>query len=266
MIESVKQYLVFAKDLADQAGDIMLQYFQVGVANDLKEKEGNTPVTIADTTINRLVIDSVRDKYPTHAVIGEEQSFDHENAEYVWVCDPIDGTAPFVMGVPTNVFSLAMVDPKDGQPVMAVVYDPYMKRKYWATKNGGACMNGKPISVNKVDSLDKAMVGGSSKRSNVVRNAELRAAIIARCFRSLAYSSTIYEAMLVASGQIAAAVFVGFGCHDVASSKLIVEEAGGKVTDVFGHEQRYDRTIKGAIVSNGLIHEQIVELAIQNKI
>ena len=71
--------------------------------------------------------------------------------------------------------------------------------------------------------------------------------------------------MLVASGQIAATVFPGFGCHDVASSKLIVEEAGGKVTDVFGQAQRYDGTIKGAVISNGLLHEALVELAIKYK-
>lgn len=254
-------YLDFAKDLADQAGEIMLQYFQVGVANDLKEQEGNTPVTIADKTINSLVIETVRKQYPTHAVIGEEESFGRKDADYVWVCDPIDGTTPYVMGVPTNVFSLAMIDAKDGQPVAAVVYDPYMKRKYWATKDGGAFMNGQPIHVNEVDTLDQAIIGGSSKRSKEIQTANFRGAVIDKCYRPIIMNSIIYEAMLVATGQIAATVFVGAGCHDVATSKLIVEEAGGRVTDVFGHEQRYDQTIKGAIISNGLIHDELVELA-----
>jgi len=261
----VEPYLDIAKRLADQAGGIMLQHFQVGVTNHLKPQEGNTPVTIADTTINKLVIEAIRKEYPTHAVIGEEESFGQENAPYVWVCDPIDGTSPYVMGVPTNVFSIAMVDSKDGQPVVAVVHDPYMKRTYWATKNGGAFMNGQPIHVNAIDQMDQANIGGSGKRSNDIRTAEYRGAIVDACFRPLIYGSIIYEAMLVASGQIAATVFPGFGCHDVVSAKLIVEEAGGKVTDVFGQDQRYDGTIKGAVISNGLLHEALVELALKYK-
>jgi myo-inositol-1(or 4)-monophosphatase len=261
MINVMKPYVDFAKDLANQAGEIMLQHFQVGVANDIKEHEGNTPVTIADKTINTLVIEAVKKAYPSHAVIGEEESYRQENAEYVWVCDPIDGTVPFVMGMPTNVFSLAMLDSKDGQPVIAVVYDPYMKRTYWATKNGGAFLNGLPIHVNAVSDMSQAMIGGSGKRSNVIRTPEYRGEVVDRCFRTIIVGSIIYEAMLVASGQIAATVFPGAGCHDVASAKLIVDEAGGKVTDVFGHDQRYDQTVSGAVISNGLVHDELVELA-----
>jgi fructose-1,6-bisphosphatase/inositol monophosphatase family enzyme len=72
--------------------------------------------------------------------------------------------------------------------------------------------------------------------------------------------------MLVATGQIAGQVFVGSGAHDVATAKLIVEEAGGKVTDIFGNSQRYDSAVRGALSSNGLVHEKLLELTIANKI
>lgn len=104
------EHLDFAKSLADDAGEITLQHFQVGVANEAKALEGNTPVTIADTAINSMVIEAIRKQYPEHAVIGEEESHVQDNAEYTWVCDPIGGTIPCVMGIPTNVFSLAMVN------------------------------------------------------------------------------------------------------------------------------------------------------------
>ena len=122
------EQLDFAKSLANEAGEVMLQHFQVGVANETKALEGDTPVTVADKAINSMVIEAIKRQYPDHSVIGEEESNRRDNAEYTWVCDPIDGTIPYVMGVPTNVFSIAMVD-KDGQPVVAVVFDPYMKRK-----------------------------------------------------------------------------------------------------------------------------------------
>ncbi len=255
------EYLDFAKGLAQEAGEIMLRYFQVGVANELKEHEGNTPVTIADKAINSLVIEAVRKQYPLHAVIGEEESYRQENAGFTWVCDPIDGTIPYVMGMPTNVFSLALVDNSNGQPVVAVVYDPYMKRKYWATKNGGAFLNGLSIKTNATGDIKEALVGGSGGRSNVLKASEFKAAVIAVCYRPIIVNCVMYEAMLVASGQIAATVFPGAGCHDAVSAKLIVAEAGGKVTDVFGNEQRYDKPIRGAIISNGMIHDELVSLA-----
>lgn len=265
MSEQFTEQLDFAKDLAQEAGVIMLQHFQVGVANKAKEQEGNTPVTIADTAINSLVIDAVSKSYPAHAVIGEEESFRQENPDFTWVCDPIDGTIPYVMGMPTNVFSLALVN-NEGQPVVAVVYDPYMERKYWATKNGGAFLNEQPIRVNQIRELKDAYIGGSGGRSTVLKAAEFKGAVISACYRPIILSCVMYEAMLVATGQMAATVFPGAGCHDAVSAKLIVEEAGGKVTDVFGNEQRYDQPIKGAIISNGLLHDDLVMLSNKYKL
>jgi len=254
------EHLEFAKSLADEAGEIMLQYFQVGVESTAKTYEGNTPVTIADTAINSKVIEAIHKQYPDHAVIGEEESSKKESAEYTWVCDPIDGTIPYVMGIPTNVFSLAMVD-KNGQPVVAVVYDPYLQRKYWATKGGGSFMNNEPIHVNKVYELAESYVGMSGSRSKTVKPAEFKAALIAKAYRPVMLNCVIYEAMMVACGQMAATIYLGFGAHDVATSKLIVEEAGGKVSNMFGDEQRYDQAVKGAIISNGLVLNTLLDLA-----
>ena len=252
--------LLFAKNLAMEAGEIMLKHFQIGVPSESKVDEGDTPVTIADKAINTKVVEAIKGQYPNHSVIGEEESYASENAKYTWVCDPIDGTIPYVMGVPTNVFSLALVN-AEGMPVVAVVYDPYMKRLFSAVKNGGAFMNDVPIHVNHLADMSKTLIGNSGGRSNVLRAAEFKGAVIAACYRPVILSSVIYEAMFVAVGQLAATVFPGAGCHDVATAKLIVEEAGGKVTDVFGNEQRYDRPVKGAVISNGSLHDQLVALA-----
>ena len=89
----MEEYLKFAKNLALKSGQIMLDNFQLGINTDIKAD--NTLVTIADTDINSLVIRSIKASYPEHAVIGEEESYENDKAEYVWVCDPIDGTIPF---------------------------------------------------------------------------------------------------------------------------------------------------------------------------
>lgn len=260
------QYLEFATQLAHKAGEIMLEHFQIGLAAELKASEGNSPVTIADNTINQLVIDLVRSTYPDHAVHGEEQSLNTKNAAYTWVCDPIDGTLPYSQGIPTNVFALALVDNADGQPKVAVVYDPYMKRLFHATQSKGAYMNDSELHVNRIAAFSDAIVGLSSQRSAYVDATKLKADILSACFRQVYLNSSIYEAMLVASGQIAAKVHVGSGAYDVVTSKLIVEEAGGKVTDLFGDAQRYDQPVRGAIISNGLVHDELVALARKSKL
>jgi fructose-1,6-bisphosphatase/inositol monophosphatase family enzyme len=131
---TMNDYLDFAKKLALQAGDIMLQYFDTDIA--VETKEDASPLTIADTTINKMVIAAIHEKYPDHGIIGEEESDHTVGTKYVWVCDPIDGTIPFTMGVPTSQFSLALV--KDGVSILGVLYDPYTKRMYEAVKGARA--------------------------------------------------------------------------------------------------------------------------------
>lgn len=263
LLVNMKRELNFAKAVAEEAGLIMLKYFQSGVTSKLKPD--NTPVTKVDEAINLMVITIIKKQYPNHAILGEEESYIPKGASYKWICDPIDGTIPYTLGIPTNVFSLALVD-ESGQPIVAVVHDPYLKQKYWAVKNGGAFLNDFPIHVNKVNSLYKALIGNSGRTSQAVNAVEFKGEINVICYRSIVLNSVIYEAMLVASGKIAATILTGAGMHDAVSAKLIVEEAGGKVTDLFGNEQRYDVPIKGAIISNGVLHNKLVDIAKRYKI
>lgn len=260
---NTRRELDFAKTVAKKAGLIMLKYFQSGVASKLKPD--NTPVTKVDEAINSMVIKIIKKQYPNHAILGEEENYIPKGTSYKWICDPIDGTIPYTLGIPTNVFSLALVD-ESGQPIVAVVYDPYLKQKYWAVKNGGAFLNDFPIHVNKVDALHNALIGNSGRTSQVVNAIEFKGEINATCYRSIVLNSVIYEAMLVASGKITATILTGAGMHDAASAKLIVEEAGGKVTDLFGNEQRYDVSIKGAIISNSVLHNKLIDVAKRYKI
>src|SRR5689334_10230705 len=136
-MSDLKTRLEFAKKIAHEAGDIMLAHFQIGIAKE--DKEDGSPVTIADKAINHMVIEAIAKAYPNDAVLGEEESLHNEAGEYLWVCDPIDGTIPFSLGIPVNVFTLALL--KDGQPLVSVVYDPYLKRLFSAIKGEGAFCN-----------------------------------------------------------------------------------------------------------------------------
>ena len=142
-------YLEIAKDIALKAGGIMKQYFSFETHKELKQD--HTPVTLADTTINSLVIQELKKHFPNHGVLGEEESNYDENNEYIWVCDPIDGTIPFSIGMPTNVFSLALTH--NGEVILGVIYDPYLDRMVWAEKGKGTFCNGKQIFVSKAENL-----------------------------------------------------------------------------------------------------------------
>jgi myo-inositol-1(or 4)-monophosphatase len=261
----MEEYLEFAKNLAREAQEIALKYF--GFENENTWKGDNTPLTVADTEINDLVIKRVNETYPDHSIYGEEKSSKKDNSKYVWVCDPVDGTMPFSLGLPMFTFSLALVDQSNGQPVLGLINDPVMKNMYWAYKGGGAYRNGKKISVTKDTSFLNTYLStdGSGKEANFSNLPLLKLLSEKKC-KVMKLLSFIYGGIQVANGKFIGAVFYGKYAHDVATLKIITEEAGGKVTDLNGEERRYDQEGLGCIVSNGILHNEILECVKLGKI
>lgn len=250
-----EQYLEFAKDIAKEAGKIMLKYFNMD--NGVSYKGDKTIVTLADKEINSYLIKQVKEKYPSHSVDGEEEQFG--KSDYVWVCDPVDGTAMYARHIPVAVFSLALVI--KGKPKVGVVYDPFTNSLYTAIKGKGAYKNESKINVNDYELDDMKTVchydlwpGADYDISNVLQELRNKAYFIG-------LGSIIRACMCVASGDFTLAIFPGTkhkNC-DIAAVKVIIEEAGGTVTDLFGNEQRYDESINGAVISNGKVHDKVIE-------
>lgn len=255
--EEIIKYLEFAERLADKAGVIMLKHFHVDV--ETRTKADKTIVTIADEEINQMVIEEAGKAFPAHSVSGEEQSVDNQS-EYIWVCDPIDGTVPYAKGIPVAVFSLALV--VNGIPIVGVVYDPFKKHLYSATKNGGSFLNGIPINVSS-SSLGHGATINIEWWSDAPYDVDtaMHSLSLETSTYVLHLGCVVQAACLVATGQYEACVYAGTKGKnvDIAAVKLIVEEAGGIVTDIRGKEQRYDTDINGAIISNKLIHEKLVD-------
>jgi len=249
----MNDYKTFATALAYQAGEVMRKNFVLGMKKTWKEN--NTPLTISDTTINRFVIEAVNKQFPSHGILGEEES-DLKKGEYIWVCDPLDGTIPFSHGLPLSTFSLALT--QNGVPILGVIYDPYMERLFVAEKGKGAYLNGEKITVSKAAELNSKMVTveGSHKPSFLAIKMDL-ATQGAKVATLMAF---IYSGMLVAAGELAAAIFAHKSPWDVAAVKIIVEEAGGTCTDLDGNDQRYDQETNGFVASNGILHEQLITL------
>jgi fructose-1,6-bisphosphatase/inositol monophosphatase family enzyme len=255
MEQELEEYLDFAKDIAKYAGEVMIKYFNQN--NGSSYKGDKTIVTLADTEINSYLIKRVKEQYPSHSVDGEEEQFG--KSDYVWVCDPVDGTAMYARHIPVAVFSLALV--VEGKSIIGVVYDPFTNNLYSAIKGKGSYKNNEKITVNNYELDDMKAVcnselwpGADYDISKVVQELGKKAYFVG-------VGSIIRACMCVATGDFNLAIFQGTkhkNC-DIAAVKVIVEEAGGKVTDLFGNEQRYDESINGAVISNGKVHSEVIE-------
>lgn len=251
------EYKKFAEDFAREAGAIIKGNFSLGMAKQWKEN--NTPVTETDLRINALLIKEIKKNFPTHSILGEEESHVNETSEYSWVCDPVDGTIPFSHGIPVSTFSLALT--KNGESILGVVYDPFQDRLFSALKNEGAFMNGQLIQVSRADQFRGGLIN-----YDTFAEAEYNIDNVIDHLRHVervkltSLASIIYASVLVAAGELVATIFADNTAHDAAAVKIIVEEANGKVTDIFGNDQRYDKPIRGFIASNGLLHDQLVKL------
>lgn len=253
----MEEYLKFACEIAKYAGKEMLNHFDVNEEYDFKEDK--TVVTKSDKDINHYLIEKVKKHYPSHSVIGEEESY-IQDSNYAWVCDPIDGTGMFIERIPVAVFSLALVI--DGVPKVGVVYDPFFDKMYTAIQGQGAYCNNERIHVNNKKLYDE----GYRMNLEMWNKAEYDTLLLAKEFIDKAALSQIgsvaRSCMAIASGDFSCDIFPGTkhaNC-DIAASCLIVKEAGGMVTNIFGEDQRYDQDIKGAIISNGISHEEVLSI------
>ena len=262
----MENYLQFAKQLAKEAEEIALQYFSFEVESTWKED--NTPLTKADSEINDLVIRRINETFPEHSIYWEEWSEIKNNSKYIWVCDPIDGTMAFSCGMPLFVFSLALVEQETGQPILGLINDPIMKNMYWAYKNWGSYRNNKKIEVIKDSTFEKTTYSltGASGKDIGFSNLPFHKLMSEKKSRVMKFPSFIYGAIQVANWKYIWGAFYGKSGHDVAALKIITEEAWGKVTDLYGNERRYDKDWTGCLVSNGYLHDELLQIVQMGKL
>ena len=250
--DNANSYKKVSLGLARKAGEIMRKNFTLGVKKTWKKD--NTPLTETDIAVNKLAVETISKNFPAHGIIAEEESL-KKNSQYQWVCDPLDGTVPFSHGYPIFTFSLALV--KNGKPILGVIYDPIMDRLFYAEKGRGSFLNNKKIKVSDQKNLGEHAVVEVNARNRYIK---LQNMVADKARYTVNFISASYASSLVALGTFTANIYEYENPWDGAAVKIIVEEAGGKVTDISGKEQRYDRNINGFIASNGLVHEELLKL------
>jgi myo-inositol-1(or 4)-monophosphatase len=248
--------LDFAKELAKTAGEMTRKAF--GLQTSATWKSDSTPLTETDMAINQFVIEKVQKKFPDDGVLGEEASYESKR-QRLWVVDPIDGTMPFTLGAPLSTFCLSLVI--DGQPVLGIIHDPYLERMFWAAKGQGAFVNDTPLHVSDAKDVARSYITLSTRMGEDRKSVgEIFDEIDKLDCKVFNFRSFAYGSCFVAAGTAVAAVIGRPKPWDVAATKIIVEEAGGKVTDVAGKERRYDADGDGLLATNGHVHERLLEI------
>lgn len=247
--------LTFAKDLAFKAGEVMLSYFS---RSTITVKRDLTPVTEADIAISRMVINEVRESFPTHSVMDEETQNGANQSEYLWVCDPIDGTIPFSHHIPAAAFSIALC--KNGDPVVAVTYDPFMKRMLYTKSGDKSYMNGKVIKINKDKLKPGDFIFGKPYWKPGMDVNKFIKLLRAKGHHDFIVGSIVYEGMMVALGIVKAMVTIAANPWDRAAIMMIIENAGGKCTSETGKRLTVFGNPKYFIATNGTVHAEMLKL------
>lgn len=253
MTNQQQEYLEFAKKLAYEAGEVMRRSFTGEI--EWQTKADGTPITKADIDINHTVIEAIKQAFPNDEIIGEEESTTEYGMGRMWFCDPIDGTGAFIWGIPTAMFSLALV--VDGRPELGVAYEPMTDRLYWAVRGAGAYCNGRRLQVN-TQSLHEGIVAVTSSHWRISRKVSYIERMLDQRISLAGFSGAVAKSLRIAEGRFVGYIEEVVNAYDMAAAHVIIEEAGGKITGLDGSPLDYSRPFKGAIVSNALVHDELV--------
>ncbi|MBU0732218.1 inositol monophosphatase [Patescibacteria group bacterium] len=240
---------------AEAGGKVIMSYFHTSEANDLGTKK-NSIVTRADLESEKAVLDILMKKFPHHSIYSEEAGFIERHSDFIWYVDPLDGTTNFSRGNPFFSISIALYE-KD-QPLMGVVFAPYMEEMFIAEKGEGAWLNGKRLKVSsrkEAKNMDVVMCEGNlrtlKRASKIFQKLGPKSADIRKL------GSAALECAWVASGRADVYITTQINPYDVCAGILLIQEAGGKITDFKG--QPWPMKTADMIGSNGKIHDQIVK-------
>ncbi len=250
--------------LAKDAGEVIRKAFNE--ARSYEVKDDRTPVTEADIAVHQLVADWVSMQFPDAYLLSEENKKDaagYNGQEVVFVLDPIDGTMPYISGLPCFSFVLSVL--VDWQPMGAVVYNPISDLMIMTNVSGMTTIVGSDarVSVTGTQKLEGAYINTIFWKKcdyKILKVVEKLLNKGAHCFNT--YSGA-FECALVAAGRLDAVVFPGHNIWEAAAAQCLINGAGGggKVTDIRGKALDFSKqNIDGFVVSNGKVHDQIIEV------
>jgi len=246
--------LEVAKKAAQEAGEILREHFQKSNAVTLKvDKSFQTKV---DKLAESRIISTIKDSFPDHSINAEESGLSSASSKYLWLIDPLDGTTNYATHVPFFSVSIALVE--NGNLKLGVVYDPNNKELFHAELGNGSWLNDSPIKVSETNKLNEFKLGysRSGRAKEMFADIFAKAEKLTRTPKIL--GSTALQLCYVASGRLDADISFSQEPWDIAAGVLMIQEAGGIVTDFSGSP--WSINSKDVVVSNDKIHEELLKI------
>jgi myo-inositol-1(or 4)-monophosphatase len=245
------------KSLARKAGDTLMQHFRQDWALLKKRSPAKEITTIYDKEVDRLIIEEIKRHYPHHSLLTEESGFLQGDPDWLWIVDSLDGTGDFANFNP--FFSVCLALMHQSELLLGVVYAPAIDEFYFAEKGQGAYLNGVQIQVSDVSDLSQSYIfyceGGERNRE---KTGELLHKVYLRVIDIRKLGSAGLETAWVAAGKGEAYYTTKISPWDVAPGVLLVQEAGGKVSDFQGNP--WQPQTSDLLFSNKKLHQKILSL------
>lgn len=240
-----------AREAALAAGKIQLQHLNAGVK--VRRKADASPVTEVDRQCEETIRAALAQRFPRDGFLGEETGASPGPSGRTWIVDPLDGTRPYLRGIPT--FSALIALEEEGRMVVGCIHLPALTETYWARQGGGAFLNGRAIRVSTTATLPRAVCSGLGYLQHAGQPA---AAALRRLLAAADYAYGFMDAYTygcIAAGRIDGCVNLLDKPWDCAAAACIVTEAGGRFSDLAGRETVHSGN---AVVSNGRIHAALL--------
>lgn len=260
-----KSFTAVAINAASKAGEWIKS--KQGAYQNLDMKSSSKDlVTEIDKGSETLIKNLLHTHFPQHEIWGEEGIGDDNplslddirDEEYAWIVDPIDGTTNFVHGFPFYSVSIALA--YRGEIIVGVIYDPSQDEMFVAEKGKGAYLRGKPMVVSNERSLEESLIGSgfSNTPGSMELNLQAMTELLPKVRNIRTTGSAALHLAYVAAGRISGFCELGLNPWDVAAGALLVQESGGKVTDVKGTPYGID--VCDIVATNGHIHRELLDV------
>ena len=244
---------------AKSAAVILLENFGKISARDIREKNKNDFLTYVDEQAEQKIISVIKEKYPQHDILAEESGAQNQSSDFQWIIDPLDGTKNYISGIPIFGISIALKYKQD--IILGVILDPLREELFWAEKTKGAYLNGNVIKVSGKRHLETCLLATGfpfKYKKFLHRYLTSFEQIFKNASGIRRMGAASIDLAYLAKGRFDGFWEIGLNPWDVAAGSLIVQEAGGTISDFWGTN---NYLFSGYfLASNGLIHNQLLKL------
>jgi myo-inositol-1(or 4)-monophosphatase len=245
-----------AQEAVREAGKLLMDNFEKVETMSFKGK--SDIVTEIDVLSERIMEEKLNVHFPGHSILSEEKGFTDNSSSFTWIMDPIDGTINYYFG--TSPFRVALCLLEDKKPVITAIYNPLKDQLYFSEVNKGAFLNGKRIKVNENFDVKNSVVMThlSSKKEARARTILALENIFSKTMHMRMFGSGLAAMTYIANGKFDVFFNVKTNPWDIMPGALLIEEAGGIVTDIKGEKITYEST--SVLATNGKVHTEMLRL------